>query len=229
MTIAIMQPTYFPWIGYFDLIKSVDKFIFLDDVKFEYNSWHRRNKIISSAGKQQFLSIPISSSRNFNIENTLINDEIDWRNEHIKKITDSYKKSEHFSEVKNIFFSIIKDTSKNLLSNLNVSIIKEVSKILQFQTTFYINSEIKIQGKKSEKLLNILNYFNEKNYLSPVGSREYIQKEGLLSMGKINVNYYNFKEKSYRQINNKNQFIPYLSIIDLLMNIGVKNSINFFK
>jgi len=229
MTIAIMQPTYFPWIGYFELIKSVDKFIFLDDVKFEYNSWHRRNKIISSLGKEQFLSIPISSSRNLNIESTVINDEIDWRNQHIKKITDSYKKSEYFKEVKSIFFPIIKDTSKNLLSNINVCIIKEVSKILQFKTTFYLNSEIKIQGKKSEKLLNILNYFNEKNYLSPVGSREYIQKEGFLSKEKINVKYYNYKEKYYKQINNKNQFISYLSIIDLLMNIGVNNSINFFK
>jgi|MDTG01.1.fsa_nt_gb hypothetical protein len=229
MTIAIMQPTYLPWIGYFDLIKSADNFIFLDDVKFEYNSWHRRNKIISNIGKEQFISIPISSSRKFNIEKTVVNDEINWRNEHMKKITDSYKKSEYFNEVKNIFFSIIKDTSKNLLSDINVSIIKKISRALEFNTTFHLSSEIKVQGKKSKKLLNILNYFNEEKYISPIGSKEYIEKEGLLEKEKIKIKYYNFKEKPYAQINNKNQFISYLSIIDLMMNIGVNNSIKYFK
>ena len=61
MTISIMQPTYLPWIGYFKLINNSDKFVFLDSVKFEEQSWQRRNKLIINNGKEKYYSIPIST------------------------------------------------------------------------------------------------------------------------------------------------------------------------
>ena len=91
MTISIMQPTYLPWIGYFKLINNSDKFVFLDSVKFEEQSWQRRNKLIINNGKEKYYSIPYIGSRNSIINKIIVNDKIDWRLKHRDQYLDTYK------------------------------------------------------------------------------------------------------------------------------------------
>ena len=79
MIVSIMQPTYFPWLGYFDLIASADIFVFLDDVQFSYRSWQQRNRILN-LGKEKMLTVPvINKGEGKRIEDILIDENENWR------------------------------------------------------------------------------------------------------------------------------------------------------
>jgi hypothetical protein len=219
MKIAIMQPTYIPWLGYFELIHSVDTFVFLDDVQFEKSSWQQRNRILIN-GDYLFLTIPVLSKNNrfANIFEMEIDNRRDWSKKHIVSIEQAYAKCPFKLDILNIIVEILKSSTLKLI-DINIPIIKIISEELGYRTKFILSSELKTTGKRSDKLLNILRLLNSNNYLSPAGSKEYIENEGILESAGINVEYQNYIPKAYPQ-RNKGEFVPFLSIVDLIANVG---------
>lgn len=228
MKCAIMQPTYFPWLGYFSLIKSVDYFIFLDNVKIEKHSWHTRNRIKTSNGLL-YITIPthaIKGRLNTLINETEIETKTAWKEKHLKTIYFVYKKSEYFNKV----YPFIEDLIKKeipILSEFNINIIKKISKEIGIKTNFLTGSKIKdVFGTKQERLISICKSIECNVYISPKGSALYIEKDkqgGFFFDNKIQLFYQNYQHPNYKQLHGV--FIPFMSILDLLFNCGFNNSL----
>ena len=166
---------------------------------------------------------------NINDRNKIIvNDKIDWRLKHRDQYLDSYKNHKYCNLVINEIFPIILDKKIKFLSELNIKLITKICELLEINTQFYKSSNLNCKGTKSDRLLNIINQFNETIYLSTIGSKDYIEKENKFKNSDLKIIYQNFKPKPYSQENLKT-FIPYLSIIDLISNYGLNNSKNYLN
>ena len=218
MKIAIIQPYFFPYIGYFQLINAVDKFVFYDDVNFIKRGWIHRNNIIVNGEKYMFTIPCIKSS-----QNRLINEiEVDVSSKQFKKvlltIKNSYKKAPFFNQ----FFPIIEHVflsapNKTLISEFAVKSILETCNYFGLEID-YIKSSDKYENStasdKADRLITIIKENEALTYINPIGgmelySKEYFKKEGveLLFLESKPATYLQFKEKN----------IPGLSIIDVAM------------
>jgi hypothetical protein len=226
--LAIMQPCFIPWCGYFFLILKSNIFVFLNKVKIEKNSWQTKNKILSKNG-ELYINVPIVGSRLQNIYDAKIDDNPKWRKKIINTISQNYSKHPFFNLIEELIISDLENKEINYLHELNCNLICKISRKLCFNTKFENDYEYEFRGNKSEKLKNICKYFNSTNYISPLGSKEYIESELILKKNNINIKYLEVrKEIEYLQINNS-KFNDNLSILDLIANIGVDGALEYIN
>ena len=226
-TCVIMQPTYLPWVGYFDLIQRSDVFVFLNDVQFSKQSWQVKNKI-NSQGKELILTVPVKKSKlATNIDQIIIDQSKPWKKKHLKTIYYSYIKSEYFKEIYPIIEQILLKENDSLVA-LNMEIIKTISNKLFGHKEFVDSRSLDVSsGDKLDRIVQICKKVNATQYLSPAGSMDYLEsmnyKERFLkaSLGFVKQKY---NPMSYHQPTSS-AFLPYLSIIDLLFNKGFNKSI----
>lgn len=216
-----MQPTYLPWMGYFDLIDQADTFVFLDDVDFTKQSWQQRNRIKTPNGVQ-WLTVPIlwRGHSGQKILDVIINQTSKYKEKHIKTITQSYGKAPFFNLYFEEFSSILVKPYQ-LLGNLNIDLIAWLCEKLGIYTKLIRSSGLNVNGKKVQRLINILRAFDADCYLSPPGSRKYIEENNLFVSEDIELIYHNYQHPHYNQLHG--DFVPYLSIIDLISNEGSKS------
>ena len=158
--VAIMQPTYLPWIGYFSLIKKVDTFVFLDSVQFAKRSWQQRNKIKTSSG-EKWLTVPVLSKgkRDQLIKDTMINNESNFCKDHIKSIEFNYCKAKYFKSESKSLFDILRSNS-DYIADLNIEIIRYLSERLKIKTKFIRSRDLDCQGSRADLLASICNVLN---------------------------------------------------------------------
>lgn len=221
-----MQPTFNPWIGYFDLINYVDKFVFLDNVQLVKRSWQVRNKL-KIDNKEYMFSIPIKKTNSR--DKTILKDaeisyeNFDFRNKLKNLLLRNYKKAKYFEELENRVFDII-SFQTNSLSLYNINFIREISSLLGYEDKFICSSSLKdIQGLKSDLILSICKKLSCLEYISPIGSKVYLD-ENIESFAceDIDVFYQDYSHKTYSQIGD--EFIPYLGILDVLFNEGINKT-----
>ena len=230
MTIcSIMQPTYLPWLGYFELLNKSDIFILLDNVKLQKSSWHVRNRIKSANG-ELILTVPVTLVKGrlqSSIIEAKINREKPWLQKHLKSIRQCYGKTSHFDEFYPILENLISATEISL-ANYTSNIIRGLVSYLGISTPIIEASKIEnITGYKDERLLSICRNFDATSYYSPKGSSNYLDKEnygGALEKAGVRVIYQNFSSIEYPQ--RYGAFIPNLSIIDALFNCGPKGTMD---
>ena len=226
MKVVILQPNYIPWIGYFEIIKSSDIFIFLDDVQYTKRDWRNRN-FININNKKYLLTIPVNTKGKFHQkinEVKLANQK--FKEKHLEIIRQNYKKTRYFDE----FFYILNKTynkySEDYLSEFNINLIKVISNYLKIETKFMKSSDFKIELKSNEKLIELCKKVNCKIYLSGIKARNYLNEKKFIEANiKLKIVKYK-QQKIYK--NQINKFIPKLSIIDLIFNEG-PNSINYLQ
>ena len=223
MKCSILQPHYFPWRGYFSIIKNVDEFVFLDDVKFIKREWKNRNKIrksrISTASK--WLTVPIiKNTQNKTLNKAMIDYKEDWQNSHINSLTEVYRKAPQFEKHSEEMFKIIK-TKFDYLSDLNISLVKQICKNFKIDTKFTVSSSLHTSGKKDEKLINICKVIGSDHLYANNQSKNYIDEKNFEN-SKINLEYQGYQQESYVQKNNNQtlDWIGNLSILDLIFNHG---------
>ena len=173
-----MQPTFLPWIGYFDMIDQCKDLVFLNDVDYTKNSWQNRNKIKTKKGLE-WITLPVSKTSN---EKKLNKKKIISSKLNFKKIKDTiyfiYNKSQFFRNYSKEFFDILeKKYFQSNLSNLNIELIMWAMRILNIKKNIYFSDKLKSSGKRTTKIVNICNEVNNKYYLSTIGSMEYINKD----------------------------------------------------
>ena len=230
--LAISQPTYLPWIGYFSLIDASDEFVFLDDVQFDTRSWQQRNRILIN-GNEKYLTLPVIKKglSNQTISSAQIKNKKIF-NEHLLNIKHAYSKAKffemYFKKLENIFS---KCNEFKKLSEINIYLIKEISKIIGLNCNFYKASDLNCLGKKSKKLINICKKLNKKDYVINQGAKEYIEKDvNEFTNNEIKLFIIDNYEIKYNQL--AEVFYDKLSIVDVLLNYGpetkslVKNSYN---
>lgn len=223
-----MQPTFIPWAGFFYLIKNSDKFIFLTETKLEKNSWQTKNKILN--GKEQLdIIAPIMGSRLQLISASCFDEKRNWRKKISTTLTQAYLKHPFGKEILNIILPIINNKNITKLKDLNILIIKNICDYLNIDNSLEIDSIYNFHGEKSLKIKNICNYFKCQNLLSPIGSKKYIEEEGIIKKSNINVFYLeknlNVKYLQYKNIG----FNDDISIIDIIANIGPVEALDFIE
>ena len=218
MRVAIMQPTYLPWSGYFGLLQSVDLFVYLDDVQFEKRSWQQRNQIKTENGAQ-WLTVPVLSKgkREQIINEVQIDTTSKFSEKHIKSIQHIYRKSPFFHEYSEIIFSAMKKIAGNL-SEYNISIINDLKDLLGIYTNTILSSEVECTGIKSDRLASICSEVGASEYISPPGSKNYLEQSKSFEKIGVEVKYFNFTQLNYQQL--YGDFLTNMSVIDLLMNCG---------
>lgn len=215
MTIAVMQPYFFPYLGYFQLINIVDKFVLYDDVNYINRGWINRNNFLIN-GKKHLITIPLkNASQNKKICDIELNFDERWRNKTIKSFEFSYKKAPYYNEVISIIKHVL-HINLNTISELNHSSIEQIIKYLNIKTEIIYSSSIynneNLHGQ--ERILDICKKEKANQYINPIGGIELYDKKAFSQNG-IQLNFLKTNIISYKQYDN--EFIPHLSIIDILM------------
>lgn len=226
-TLSICQPHFIPWVGYFFMIKKANKFIFLDNVQYNRRSWQNRVHIRSSlnSNEKKFLSLSVkdnSRSKKINEVFLMENNIIEFNNQ----IFNSYQKSKNFDFIVNFFQRFFEENISKNLSEFNILLINEICKILKIELKFEKSSNLDLVNYKKEHLiLKILQYEKADIYLSNQGSKNYVE-DSFFEKENIRVYYNEFIHPIYKQ-SDTNNFLPNLSIIDLLANC--KDPHKFFQ
>jgi len=215
-TVAIHQPNFFPWLGYFHKIARSDAFVFLNDVEFSKGSYTNRAQILTG-GKQKWLSMPIQYKSSANIEDIQIG-QGDWVDQHKRMLLGAYRKASEFDAVFPIVERLYDSADKSSVGAFNVFVIEALASQLNLETEFHSSSRIDAPGKKEEKLCSIIVSLGGNQYLSGQGGQKY-QSEEAYSREGIDLTYTTFSARPYPQLGET--FTPGLSILDALFNVGL--------
>ena len=212
-----MQPYVFPYIGYFQMISAVDKFVFYDDVNFIKQGWVNRNRILSN-GRDLLFSIPLEKVSSFTlIKDTRISKAsyASWRNKFERTLFQNYRKSENFEQVSALIKSIL-EKDFNKISELAIYSVITISRYLGLKAEFIVSSEkyVNHELERTERLLDICKQENGRAYINAIGGVELYSKDEFKKHG-IELSFIKSLPVEYKQF--KNDFVPWLSIIDVLM------------
>lgn len=219
MKIGIMQPYFFPYIGYYALINAVDLFVFYTDVQHIRRGWVNRNRILNrgSAAGWEYINVPVKkTSRESEIREIEIFNEEEWGDKLKKTLTLRYSRAPYFRQVKNLLFDVIDNGSREKLCQFNTYSLTQVCDYLDIHTKFIdsstlcYNRELNAQGK----LIDITKLLNGDTYVNPIGGTELYSGEEFLKSG-VNILFLKMREFTYNQ--GHGEFVPNLSIIDVLM------------
>tara|TARA_B100000795_G_scaffold268331_1_gene255098 strand:- start:1761 stop:2450 length:690 start_codon:yes stop_codon:yes gene_type:complete len=216
MRLAVMQPYFFPYIGYWQLINAVDIFVIYDDVNFIKSGYINRNNIFQN-GTSQLITLELLSSSSFKKIN-----EINISNNSkklLKNINQNYSKAPFFKDVFPMIEEILNNEQKDLAKFLGSSLIK-ISKYLNIDTKFIYSSDLKNNKllMAQERLIEISKILKATDYINAIGGIDLYDKD-IFSQNKINLSFLKTHEISYKQFNYK--FVQNLSIIDIIMFNGV--------
>jgi hypothetical protein len=227
MKIAIMQPYIFPYLGYFQLIAAVDKFVILDDVNYINKGWINRNRILIN-GKPSMFTVPLDqASQNRLIKDISLSHDKRWGTKFLKSIEMAYKKTPYFAD----FFPLIKaGVERNVqgISDMVYYSLVDICTYLNINTEIVPHSEIYhtdgLQGQ--EKILKICMHSNATHYINPIGGMELYDRI-LFNERNIDLNFLSPHLEPYAQ--NSDEFVAGLSIIDVLMYNSPAQVKNYLK
>lgn len=213
MRIAIMQPYLFPYIGYFQLVNAVDKFIFYDDVNFIKNGWINRNSIVINNSKK-YITLQLKGASPHKLINEV--EFTDNRNKLKNSIRMAYKKAPYFKSSWPLIEDVLSINTEKI-SEQAIHSVKNISKYLGINTSFEISSEKYCMTKgmdKADRLIRICKINEATTYINPIGGKELYHKETFKTEN-IKLYFLNTNFTDYKQFTT--EFIPALSIIDIMM------------
>jgi hypothetical protein len=232
MIAAIMQPTYLPWIGYFDLVDCADTFVFLDDVQVLKRSWGVRNRILAHTG-ETFLTVPLSGHRHGEgsaFVDTRIDTDQQWAKAHLATIRHAYSKAPHFAEVFTDVEALLL-AGHSTIGGLNEDFICTTARRIGITTPFLKSSQLEaVGGRKDDRLVSICRSIGAGTYLSAPGSAAYIEQEqegGAFAGSGVSILYHHYAHPVYPQL--RDEFVSHMSIVDLLMNCGYASALELIR
>jgi hypothetical protein len=212
MKLGIMQPYFFPYIGYWQLLNYVDTYVVYDDVNYIKGGWINRNFILAN-GKKSLLTLQLKKAS----PNKLINEiEIgDNFNKKLKTISQAYSKAPFFDSIFPIIESLFMSSESNLAFFLFESI-KKISEYLEIETSILLSSSLQKDNSLSgqDKIVNICQKLEADTYVNAIGGQDLYSKNIFLE-NNIKLDFLKSNSIEYPQFNN--EFIANLSMIDVLM------------
>jgi hypothetical protein len=249
MKLAIMQPYFFPYIGYYQLINSVDKFILYDNLNYIKKGWIHRNRLLIAKGSPEYFGVPVRDASSFRkIRDIEIDNSNNWKDSLLKLIYYNYKSALYFNEIFP-FVEKLFEHNDNYISEINYRTIKEVSDFLHIETEIqtenmkYSNLEHELCNTDSEivevykktnpsvvtkdvRVLYICKNERAEIYINPIGGTTLYNKRMFEEYG---VKLFFIKTLPYQYSQRSDQFFPHLSIIDVMMNCGKNVTINLLN
>ena len=223
-----MQPYFFPYIGYFQLINAVDEFVIYDNIQFTRKGWINRNRILVNQ-KADYISLALKKDSDYlNVNQRLLSDT--WsvdKKKMLNKIVESYRKAPQFEPAYSLFEKCLMIDETNLFDFIHHTL-KETLKYLSISSKITVSSTIEIdhQLKSEEKVLAICKALNASTYINPSGGIELYSKERFERNG-IKLQFQKSNPINYLQY--KNEFVPWLSMVDVIMfndKLSIKQMLN---
>jgi len=220
-TIAILQSSYIPWRGYFDLVGSVDEFILYDDTQYTKRDWRSRNRIKTANGLH-WLTIPVSVKHKYHqrIDQAEVQDSR-WAAGHFRSLTFNYSRASHFSDYAELFEDLYaRAAEERLLSSVNRLFLRALCAALNISTPITLSSDYGGSGHKTDRLVSICLAAGATDYVSGPSAKAYLEPEKFAAhdIGLHFIDYNGYPP--YRQL--FGDFEPQVSIVDLLFNEGPK-------
>ncbi|NTV29132.1 MAG: WbqC family protein [Candidatus Omnitrophica bacterium] len=219
MLCAIHQPQYLPWLGYFEKMARADVFVLLDNVQFKKNEWQNRNRIRTSQG-WQWLTVPVRHGLGQRISEVRLNAAVDWRAQHRKAVELNYRKAPFFGQYWPRL-SALYDLEWDSLGELNIAVVRLLAELLGVSTRLVTSSELPVTSGKTQRLVDICRALDCDAYLAGAGCEKYMDF-GLFSSSGIQLEVQAYRHPVYPQQWGRagEGFVPYLSVLDLLLNCG---------
>lgn len=220
--VTVHQPEHLPWLGFFNKMAKADVFVLLDNVPFRKNYFQNRNKILGTNG-EQWIGIPVSVKGH--ITSTIKDTQIaysanpKWREKYLRTVQESYGKYEFFNDIFPKLSEIITSDFVTI-SDVNIEIIKMFANGFGIKPQFIRGSELDVDGAKSDLILDICENLKADVYIAGPFGREYLKRDEFDERD-IRVCFNDYSHPLYTQ-KKSNEFVPYLSGLDLVMNCGYK-------
>jgi WbqC-like protein family len=223
---VILQPSYIPWRGYFDLVRWADVFVFYDDVQYDKHGWRNRNRIKTAAGTQ-WLTIPVLAKGNVrhgDAEGLLLRDvrvapATSWTRKHAATLRQSYAKAPFFAEQWPLVSSFYEQRPERLC-DFTIETTIALSKALGISTTRFVrSSELGVTGTRTERLVRILQHLGATHYLSGPSAKDYLDAS-LFDAAKVTLEYKTYAYPEYEQLHPP--YDPQVTILDLLFMKGAE-------
>lgn len=216
---AIVQPSYIPWRGYFDIIQRVEVFVFYDDVQYDSRGWRNRNRVKTPQGPS-WLTIPVHS-HNAQAAHTPINAIEtaggDWAARHLRTLTHLYSRAPHFERMRP-WLQRVYAAPPPLLADFTIATTMELAEMLGITGTRFVRSStLNVTGAKTERLINVLREVGATHYLSGPAARTYLDEQMFRDHG-IAVEWMKYDYREYPQL--YPPYDPHMTILDLLFMTG---------
>lgn len=216
--VAGHQPNLYPYGGFFAKMASVDEFVIVDNTQYVKKQYHNRNRILELNGNARWLSIPVKNSGRFKqrIFEVEVDNDQNWRKSHLKTLMVNYRKAAFFDLV---FPEVEKILTRdwNKLADYTIAFINMCVKIMNISTPIKLASDLGVEGKATELILDLCRKTGADTYLHGIHSRDYVDFDRLSQAGIKNL------VQTYQEIEFKQTapgFTPNLSILDILFNCG---------
>lgn len=218
-TIAVMQPTFLPWLGYFEMMSIVDVWVVLSDVQFSKQSWQQRNRIRTKRGLE-WLTVPVQRKGKQLIEDVELADDPKWLKKTMNTLFQNYKRAKYAPDYMERLLNVITagfDSGSLLL--MNCGIIGFFRDVFNIMTPIALSSEVLRDGRRGEGVAELCEAFGATHYLSPIGAIDYLEQErACFDERDIEIDYFKYDHPIYTQ--QFQPFMPYAAALDYLFNCG---------
>lgn len=216
MIIGILQPGYLPWAGFFEQLYKSDVFVIYDDVQYDKNGWRNRNRIKTAQGIQ-WLTVPVTLKFQDLVKDVRIDSRTNWQKKHLSSLKMSYAKTPYMKDYIYLFEEAY-ERKWEFLIDLDMFLIEKLLNILGISGKKILkSSEMNVGGDRIERLINICKICDGNIFYEGAAGSNYINVEDFAKHD-IKVVFQNYKHPVYSQPHG--EFIPYMSIVDLLFNCG---------
>jgi hypothetical protein len=219
LTAVVLQPSYLPWRGYFDLVERADVFVFYDDVQYDKHGWRNRNRI-KTAGGLSWITVPVHAGGAVEdgtpINEIAIDDRRDWVRAHCETLRHAYHKQPFYARYAPPIAQILAKRHA-LLADLTIELTVVLARELGSTTRFLRSSELQLSGRKNDRLLDLLEQVGATRYISGPAAQAYIEPERFDHAG-IALEYACYDYPAYAQAHPP--YEPAVSIVDTLFALG---------
>lgn len=233
--VAIHQPNFFPWLGYFFKIFIADRFVLLDDVEYTSSGLTKRVHIRQAWDRDDkgYLSVPIKKPSNHTmIKDIRIKEGMNWAEVHLGKLRSVYRKAPFWTLYENPV-RLIYDPCRDMtsLAEVNTYIIRSMMDLLQIETKIYCSSQIKVDGQKEDYVINLTKALDGGVYLSGTGAKKYQNEEHFRSngLGLVYNHFFDYTSSHPYPQPQGQTYLPGLSVLDALFNVGPERIVEMFN
>lgn len=215
-TLVVHQPSYLPWLGYFDLMDEAQTYVFYDDVQFDKRGWRSRNRIKSRQGSL-WLTVPVETRQRYN--QRIIDVRIaepSWASKHLRNLQEFYRRAPYFDWLFPRLAAVLTQPT-DWLVEVDIQLTTTLMDCLGITVRWHRSSALGIDGDRSSRLLNHCRHFGATRYLTAAAAQAYLDTALFREAG-IEVAFQDYRHPVYPQLHG--DFVSHLSVVDLLFNCG---------
>ncbi len=220
-TLVVLQPSYLPWVGFFDQVRRSDIFVFYDDVPFDKHGWRNRNRIKTAAGPL-WLTVPVRHKGRMGqrIDEVEIQPSLPWARKHLRSIEQAYQRAPYLASYLPALTELL-TRPWDRLADLDIALSQQLCLWLGLERPMLRSSQLGVGGDRNGRLLDLCRHFQADTYLSGSAARSYLDVAAFAGDG-VRVEWQDYRHPEYPQLHGP--FMPYLSGLDLLLNMGPEAS-----